>query len=152
MTQSNLITIKLLCQKCWLQDAMLRAIFEQSPKLSYSMRILKFKSWKLSSNYSNYVPKTLLSYIILFYNILSACHYSDVINSLFNAFRLKKPLKTYILLWYIIRYQWWVRAELARAIAEVFSARLGSARDLFQFSSKLKIGQKHPLCYIDASK
>ena len=25
-----------------------------------------------------------------FYNILSDCHYSDVINSLLNAFRLKK--------------------------------------------------------------
>ena len=41
-------------------------------------------------------------------------------------------------------YLWWVRAELARAIAraEGFSARLGSARDLFHFSSELKIDWK----------
>ena len=40
--------------------------------------------------------------------------------------------------------QWCVRAELARAIAraEGFSARLGSTRGLFSFSSKSIIGQK----------
>ena len=65
----------------------------------------------------------------------------------------------------------WVRAELARAIAraEGFSARLGSARDLFYFSSDLKIDQKRAenffimnlfgkwlnyvlLCYINSDK
>ena len=29
-------------------------------------------------------------FFLLFHNILSDCHYSDVINSLLNAFRLKK--------------------------------------------------------------
>ena len=33
---------------------------------------------------------TFSPYFLLFYNILSDCHYSDVINSLLNAFRLKK--------------------------------------------------------------
>ena len=38
--------------------------------------------------------KTYLLYhfFILFYNILSDCHYSDVMNSLLNAFRLKKDI------------------------------------------------------------
>ena len=31
-----------------------------------------------------------LKHTLLFHNILSDCHYSDVINSLLNAFRLKK--------------------------------------------------------------
>ena len=34
--------------------------------------------------------KSVTSVMLLFYNILSDCHYSEVINSLLNAFRLKK--------------------------------------------------------------
>ena len=44
--------------------------------------------------------KTYLLYhfFILFYNILSDCHYSDVMNSLLNAFRLKKIYILYFIL------------------------------------------------------
>ena len=34
---------------------------------------------------------------MIFYDILSDCHYSDVINSLLNAFRLKKVCNRYFL-------------------------------------------------------
>ena len=43
---------------------------------------------------TNCDPPTEKTYIfVLFYNILSDCHYSDVINGLLNAFSLKKNKK-----------------------------------------------------------
>ena len=51
-----------------------------------------FIEW-ISEFVANLVNSLVLMIVKNLKNILSDCHYSDVINSLLNAFRLKKQLK-----------------------------------------------------------